>query len=108
MVDLGISGLGPGRVIGGGGSSTVFVATRSAFGDRVAVKLLKLTLSDEQSRKHFDREIRALQELADAPGIVAVLDSGVSERGEPYLVLPLFDRSAQSEASTTATSNRRM
>ena len=47
MVDLGISGLGPGRVIGGGGSSTVFVATRSAFGDRVAVKLLKLTLSDE-------------------------------------------------------------
>ena len=59
MVDLGIPGLGPGRVIGRGGSSTVFVATRSSFGNRIAVKLLKPTLSDEQSRKHFDRKIPA-------------------------------------------------
>ncbi|MEM7094759.1 MAG: right-handed parallel beta-helix repeat-containing protein [Actinomycetota bacterium] len=97
MADLGIPGLGPGNVIGGGGSSTVFAATRTAFGDRVAVKVLKLTVADAISQKQFEREFEALSDLAECDGIVAVLDSGVTERGEPYLILPLFGGSAQSE-----------
>lgn len=99
MVDLAVEGLGPGELIGGGASSSVFASTRLAYGDRVAVKILKQTLTDEQSRSHFQREARALAELADIPGVVAVLDSGVNTRGEPYLIFPLFEGSTQSDVS---------
>jgi len=99
MVDLAVEGLGAGELIGGGASASVFAATRLSIGDRVAVKILKQTLTDEQSRSHFEREARALTELADIPGVVAVLDSGVNVRGEPYLVFPLFQGSAQSDVS---------
>jgi|GEM_PF-2363598 len=100
MVDLAVEGLGPGELIGGGASSSVFASTRLAYGDRVAVKILKQTLTDQQSRSHFQREARALAELADIPGVVAVLDSGVNTRGEPYLIFPLFEGSTQSDVST--------
>ena len=100
MVDLAIDGLGVGELIGGGASASVFVATRLSIGDRVAVKILKQTLTDEQSRSHFVREARALAELADIPGVVAVLDSGINVRGEPYLVFPLFQGSAQGDVTT--------
>ena len=72
--------------IGGGASASVHAATRTAIGDRVAVKILKQTLTDETTRRHFRHEVRALQELAAAPGIVSVLDSGFTARGEPYLM----------------------
>jgi len=72
MVDLAVPGLGRGELIGGGASSTVFAATRMAYGDRVAVKVLKQTLTDQQSKNHFQREAQALEELADIPGIVAM------------------------------------
>lgn len=96
-VDLGIDGLGPGTIVGGGGSSTVFSATRTSFGDRVAVKVLRGTIVGDVAKRQFNREVAALTELADCEGIIAALDSGVTNRGEPYLILPLFEHSAQSE-----------
>lgn len=108
MVDLGIEGFGPGESIGHGASSTVFVATRLAIGDRVAVKILRHALDSETHRRQFDREARALAELADCEGVVAILDHGITQRhSEPYLVMPLLDRSTRSVVEAGGTSWQR-
>lgn len=92
-----IPGLSELVAIGRGGSALVYSATRNAVGDRVAVKVLNDSLSDPAAQRHFEREFESLQQLADVPGVVAILDSGVSVNGDPYLVMPLFEGgSAQS------------
>lgn len=94
-LDLGIEGLRDVRWIGAGGSAAVFSATRAAIGDRVAVKVLRSMLLDDDGAAHFDKERRALQQLARHPNIVAILDSGTTTQGEPYLVMPLFPFTAK-------------
>ncbi|MEM1331469.1 MAG: serine/threonine-protein kinase [Planctomycetota bacterium] len=57
----------------------------------VAVKLLLGgTLSTVIQRARFEREVELAASLAH-PGIVSVFDSGVTERGEPYIVMELVD-----------------
>lgn len=65
------------RRIGQGGMGTVFLATQSSLGRRVALKVLSapLALLGERSRWRFQRESRLLAEL-DHPGIVRVLEAG--------------------------------
>ena len=92
MIELGVPGLGPGVLIGSGGSAAVFSA-RNAEGEEVAVKILRSTAVDERSRKQFHREIEAIEALSGHPGIVPILATGVTDRGEPYLEMPLLDRS---------------
>lgn len=95
MVDLGIPGIGRAELIGGGASATVFAATRESIGDRVAIKVLKATLADDKSRRHFQRETKALEVLRECTGVVAFHEVGETDRAEPYLILPYFRRSAQ-------------
>jgi len=91
MVDLGIPGLGSATLIGSGGSSAVYSAVRTQFGDQVAVKLMLQGLP-ETSRQLFTRETEALTQLGAEPGIVAILDSGTNDRAQPYLIMPFFSR----------------
>ena len=57
---LGIPGLPQPEVIGGGGFGTVYRVTEPEFGRDVAVKVIQDRLEDEDVRRAFVRECRAM------------------------------------------------
>ncbi|HEY0243167.1 MAG TPA: protein kinase [Gemmatimonadaceae bacterium] len=77
------------RELGGGGMSRVFVGEESAFGRKVAVKILKPELAAGVSAERFQREIRLAGQLQH-PNIVPVLSAGVAA-GLPYYTMPFVD-----------------
>ena len=93
---LGIEGLVDPRAIGEGGNAVVYRAYQPALDRQVAVKVLK-GLVDDDARRRFDRERRAMGRLSEHEGIVTVYESGFTERGEPYLVMPLLPGSLEDE-----------
>jgi eukaryotic-like serine/threonine-protein kinase len=82
------------RPIGQGGMGTVWLARRSdgRFEGLVAVKLLSLALLDPVGAERFRREGTMLARLSH-PNIARLLDAGVGEDGQPYLVLEYVDGS---------------
>ena len=76
------------RVIGEGGSSTVFHATRTFEGatQHVALKLLRQSLHSPESRRRFSREQRALIQLRH-PNIARMIEGGVTDSGLPFIAL---------------------
>jgi len=74
--------------IGQGGMGTVWLAERSdgRFQRRAAVKFVSLGLADHGGEERFKREGSILGRLAH-PHIAELLDAGVSQEGQPYLVL---------------------
>jgi serine/threonine-protein kinase len=76
------------RPLGQGGMGTVWLARRSdgRYDATVAVKLLKLALLDPIGGERFRREGTVLARL-NHPHIARLLDAGVMESGQPYLVL---------------------
>jgi eukaryotic-like serine/threonine-protein kinase len=74
--------------IGQGGMGTVWLAERNdgRFERQVAVKFLNIALMGEVGEERFQREGRILGLLVD-PHIAELLDAGVSQTGQPYLVL---------------------
>lgn len=79
------------RLVGSGGMGTVWQAERSdgRFEGSVAVKLLNLSAGGPVARR-FEMEGRYLARLAH-PSIARLLDAGVLETGQPYLVLEYVD-----------------
>ena len=76
------------RAIGQGGMGTVWLAHRSdgRYEGQVAVKLLNLALLDPVGSERFRREGTALARLTH-PNIARLIDAGVTEEGQPFLVL---------------------
>ena len=76
------------RPIGQGGMGTVWLAHRSdgRYESQVAVKLLNLALLDPVGSERFRREGTALARLTH-PNIARLIDAGVTEEGQPFLVL---------------------
>jgi len=76
------------RPLGMGGMGTVWLARRSdgRFEGRVAVKLVNLSVLDSLARDRFAREGSVLARLAH-PHIARLFDAGITEAGQPYLVL---------------------
>jgi len=80
------------EMVGRGGSSLVFRATRS-IGDSertVALKLLNLRWLPPELLRRFRREQQILAQLSH-PNIARLLDSGVGEDGIPYLVIEFVE-----------------
>ena len=75
-------------VLGEGGMGTVWLAQRTdgRFDGQAAIKLLRTGLFDASAQARFRREGAILARLHH-PGIAPLLDAGISERGQPYLVL---------------------
>src|SRR6185436_4614316 len=75
-------------LIGEGGMGTVWLAERSdgRFQRRVAVKFLSIALKGRMGQERFLREGRILGALGH-PHIAELVDAGVTETGQPYLVL---------------------
>jgi serine/threonine-protein kinase len=81
--------LGP---LGQGGTGSVWRARRTdgRFEGEAAIKLLHLSLLGRAEGERFKREGAILARLAH-PHIARLLDAGVGETGQPYLVLELVD-----------------
>ena len=87
--------LGPYRVVrllGQGGTGTVFAAEKDSDGVRVpvAVKLLHTYLAEGESMERFRREQRILASLSH-PSITRLMDAGVTAEQRPYLVMEYVD-----------------
>ena len=80
------------RPLGQGGMACVWLARRTdgRFEGRAAVKFLNLALLSPEGRQRFRREGSVLARFAH-PGIARLLDAGVSQGGQPYLVLEYVD-----------------
>ncbi len=78
--------------IGHGGMGSVWLASRSdgRFEGKVAVKLLNAALVGRGGEERFRREGTILARLAH-PNIARLIDAGVSNTGQPYLVLELVE-----------------
>ncbi len=74
--------------IGHGGMGTVWLAERNdeRFERRVAVKLLNVALMGKTGEERFKREGRILGRLRH-PHIAELIDAGVTQTGQPYLIL---------------------
>ncbi|MFL5580852.1 MAG: protein kinase domain-containing protein, partial [Gemmatimonadaceae bacterium] len=77
------------RELGGGGMSRVFVATETALGRSVVVKVLPPELSSEVSAERFKREIRLVAQLRH-PHIVPVHAAGEAG-GLLYYTMPFVE-----------------
>ncbi|WP_462114526.1 serine/threonine-protein kinase, partial [Lysobacter xanthus] len=76
------------QLLGEGGMGQVWRASRAdgLYQRRVALKLLRPGLTDDNLRLRFARERQILARLAH-PHIAGLLDAGVSGEGVPYLAL---------------------
>src|SRR4051812_45276957 len=80
------------RPLGAGGMGSVWLAHRSdgRYEAAVAVKLLNLALLGRGGAARFAREGEVLARLAH-PHIARLLDAGIADGGQPYLVLEYVD-----------------
>ncbi len=78
--------------LGRGGTGTVYAAEidRAGVKQQVAVKVLHAHLDDGETEARFRREQQMLAQL-DHPGITRVIDAGVTEEQQPYLVMDRVD-----------------
>jgi len=74
--------------LGQGGMGSVWLARRSdgRYEGKVAIKLLNAALIGRAGEERFRREGSILARLAH-PNIARLIDAGVSDAGQPYLVL---------------------
>ncbi|HEX8266306.1 MAG TPA: protein kinase [Pyrinomonadaceae bacterium] len=80
------------REIGRGGMGAVFLAERTdgEFEQQAALKIVRQTIFDPESERRFRRERQILASL-NHPNIARLLDGGVSENGEPFLVMEYIE-----------------
>jgi Tol biopolymer transport system component len=74
------------RELGGGGMSRVFVATESALGREIVIKVLPAETANAVSVERFKREIAVVAKLQH-PHIVPILSAGESS-GLPFYTMP--------------------
>lgn len=78
-------------VVGKGASGIVYKATRLLMGGVVAVKVLhSYEGADSKSLEKFNREVTALEHLRH-PNIVSFFESGITDDGQPYLVMDFLE-----------------
>ena len=75
------------RRLGRGGMGQVLLGEAEHLSPpRVAIKMVRWELVDEAARARFEREREALERVRH-PGVAALLGGGVTEDGEPFLLL---------------------
>ncbi len=79
------------RPLGAGGMGAVWVAEHLALQTQVVVKFMHAELAkDRESLSRFSREATAAANVK-SPYVAQVLDHGVAESGEPYIVMELLE-----------------
>ncbi|MGH3912713.1 MAG: serine/threonine-protein kinase [Pseudonocardiaceae bacterium] len=74
------------RVVGRSAASVVWEATQISTGRLVAVKVLDVDLTDEESLRRFDRERHVMGMLSGHPHIVTIYDAGIYDQ-RPWLAM---------------------
>ncbi|MFN8656171.1 MAG: protein kinase [Candidatus Obscuribacterales bacterium] len=75
------------EVVGRGSMGIVYKARHELIGKIVAVKMLRWQLlSDQRSKKRFEREAIASSRL-EHPNIIAIYDFGLTPSNQPYIVM---------------------
>ncbi len=77
-------------VTGSGGMSVVYKARRHDNGEIVAIKMMHSLLMNDHALKRFQQEAKAITSLRH-PNIITVHDFGVSEHGQPYMVMDFIE-----------------
>lgn len=79
------------RPLGQGAMGFVWEAQHQGLGAKVAVKLMSPAYQDDaRFSERFRQEARAAAQLS-SPHVVKVLEHGVAEGGEPYIVMELLE-----------------
>jgi eukaryotic-like serine/threonine-protein kinase len=80
------------REIGSGGMGAVYLAERcdNEFEQRVALKIVRQSIADRRTIRSFKAERNILARL-NHPNIATLLDGGVSDIGEPFIVMEYVD-----------------
>ncbi|GLZ51683.1 protein kinase [Actinomycetospora sp. NBRC 106378] len=78
-----------GRLLGRGGSGTVYEARQVSTGRTIALKILDLDAVGPEVLRRFGRERAAMGELAGHPHIVSIIDAGM-HAGRPWLAMDLY------------------
>jgi len=78
------------RVVGEGGTSTVYAATHRDDGRPAAVKVIRSTLAHDPAVVELFLSEGYLVSAIEHPGVVKVLDDGVTDDGCTFLVLELL------------------
>lgn len=74
-----------------GGFGVVYRANQDRHGRVVALKVLDVDDLDDRARQRFQRECVAMGGLSWHPNVVALLDSGITTDGHPYLSMEFLD-----------------
>ncbi len=90
-VDLGIDGLTNVSLVGSGGSSTVYRARQSALDRIVAVKVVHDAWNMDTLQR-FEHERKVMGGLSGHSPVVPIFETGITDRGEPYLLMPHYRR----------------
>jgi serine/threonine protein kinase/tetratricopeptide (TPR) repeat protein len=93
--------IGPYRVLrelGQGGMGTVYLAARAdeQYEKRVAIKVIRAGMDNQEVLRHFRRERQILASL-DHPNIARLLDGGATDEGLPYFVMEFVQGQAIDE-----------
>lgn len=78
------------RVLGEGGMGVVYEAEQAEPKRRVAIKLIRGGLADEDMRRRFRYEAELLGRLRD-PRIAQIFEAGTDEQGRPYFAMELVE-----------------
>jgi len=90
------------REIGHGGMGAVFLAERNdgEFNQKVALKIVRQTILDDETERHFRREREILASL-NHPNIAQLHDGGVSASGEAFLAMEFVEGATLLEFAET-------
>ena len=94
--ELSAAGFDDAREIGRGGFGVVYRCAQTSLDRNVAVKVLTNELAEE-NRERFFREQRAMGRLTGYPNIVTVLQVGVTDSGQPFIVMPYYAQGSLDE-----------
>ena len=84
------------RVLGEGGMGVVIAATHLQLGQRVAIKLMRREVINDEAVERFLREARALVRLR-SQHVARVIDVGETSDGVPFMVMEYLEGSDLSD-----------
>ena len=86
------------RLLGSGGMGAVYLARHVSLGQEVAIKFIHPELvSSEEVRRRFETEAKASARIKSRHA-VSVIDHGVTEAGQPYIVMERLDGQSLEQA----------
>lgn len=83
------------KLIGAGANARVFSGRDLDHDREVAVKVIQPGIDLEVVQRRFNRERKSLGRLSQVAHIVDLYQSGFTDEGEPYLVMPKLEASLQ-------------